>query len=389
MLDAGFETSKSDDCLFLLKGEDGRVNGMAGWHVDDGLLTGNEIFWQAMEKVAKNLEFGKRAEKSFRFCGMNVKQSEDGTVTLDQKDAVQNLVEIPVDKKRPRTDACTQQEVTALKGRIGAILYVTGMTRPYEAYEVSHIAAWANPQNARVEHLVMCNALIKSMRDEHPDLGLVYKGQCSLEYMYTFHDSSFKQERESGSQMGIFTFVGPQITTHGEIKGASLVRWASKRARRVCHSTMAAETLAATGGLDSQAGIKYRINELGYYPKSIMLTDCRSLFDHVYSMTGKTAEILLPDIHEMRESCMPWRSAFSEEWADDFVELWWVSTHKMLADHLTKTTAPSRFELINVLEKGLINLGKFDTDYKRPRVTQRAHVFWINSIFSVLHESAA
>ena len=210
-----------------------------------------------------------------------------------------------------------------------------------------------------------------------------------MEYIYTVHDSRFKPERESGSQMGIFTFVGPQITHHGEIKGASLVRWASKRARRVCHSTMAAETLAATGGLDSQAGIKYRINELGYYPKSIMLTDCRSLFDHVYSMTGKTAEILLPDIHEMRESCMPWRSAFSEEWADDFVELWWVSTHKMLADHLTKTTAPSRFELINVLEKGLINLGKLDTDYKRPRVTQRAHTFWLNECFHVLHESAA
>ena len=65
---------------------------------------------------------------------------------------------------------------------------------------------------------------------------------------------------------------------------------------------MAAETLAATAALDAQAGLKFRLAEVGIFPKSVLLTDCKSLFDHVYSMTGKTAELLLPDVHELREA---------------------------------------------------------------------------------------
>ena len=112
-------------------------------------------------------------------------------------------------------------------------------------------------------------------------------------------------------QMGILSFVGQEVR-NDKIHGACLLRWASKRARRVCHSTLAAETLAATGALDSQAGLRFRLSELDFYPRSVMLTDCRSLFDHVYSMTGSTAEMLLPDVRELREAVMPWRSALSE-----------------------------------------------------------------------------
>ena len=133
------------------------------------------------------------------------------------------------------------------------------------------------------------------------------------------------------------------------------------------------ETLAATAGLDSQAGLQFRLNEVGLYPRSILLTDCRSLFDHVYAMTGKTAEILLPDIHELREAAMPWRSALSDEYGDNFIELWWCSTNVQYADHLTKKETPSTKELLDMLRHGNIRLGK---DYLRPRPTQRAHSFW-------------
>ena len=210
--------------------------------------------------------------------------------------------------------------------------------------------------------------------------------------MYTFHDSSFKSERDSGSQMGILSYAGPQIDSHGAIRGVSLLRWASKRARRVCHSTLAAETLASTAGLDSQAGLKFRLRELGFRPKSILLTDCRSLFEHIYAMTGKTAELLLPDIHELREATMPWRSALSEDFSEDFVELWWCSTTKMLADNLTKRHTPSTYEFTNVLRKNIIHLGsegkEKDSGFLRPRPAQRAHSFgtFMFYAFDILQE---
>ena len=130
-----------------------------------------------------------------------------------------------------------------MRGRLGSMLYLTGNTRPREAYAVSHLAGFVN--EAKVVHLMNTNKIVEEMH-RTKDLGIIYEGGCSVEYIYTFHDSSFKSERESGSQMGILSFAGPEINAKGEIRGASLLRWASKRARRVCHSTLAAETLAAT-----------------------------------------------------------------------------------------------------------------------------------------------
>ena len=159
--------------------------------------------------------------------------------------------------------------------------------------------------------------------------------------------------------------------------GASLIRWTSRRARRVCHSTLAAETLAATAGLDAQGGMKFRLAEIGIYPKSVLLTDCRSLFDHVYAMTGKTAELLLPDVHELREASMPWRISLSDDYREGLVELWWCATHRMLADNLTKRLTPSTVEFMNVLQTGIIRLGE---DYVRPRPTQQAHQFGVAEV---------
>ena len=168
---------------------------------------------------------------------------------------------------------------------------MTGLTRPFEAYAVSHFAGYITTATAKIIKGV--NKVVEFVR-ANAKLGLVYPMKANCDFMYTFHDSSFKSERESGSQMGILQFLGPQILeSTGQITGVSLIRWASKRARRVCHSTLAAETLGSTGALDSQAGMSFRLSEVGYFPKSVLLTDCRSLFDHVYAMTGKTAELLL------------------------------------------------------------------------------------------------
>ena len=109
------------------------------------------------------------------------------------------------------------------------------------------------------------------------------------------------------------------------------------------------------------------------YQKSVMLTDCRSLFDHVYSMTGNTAEILIPDIHELREAAMPWRS-HSNEYSDNHVELWWCDTVRQLADNLTKLVTPSAVEFFNLMISGVIRLGVHGTKtYEKPRPSQRAH----------------
>ena len=361
----GLRPSKSDDCLFLLHDQSGELIGVSGWHVDDGLLCGTKEFYDVMEKVAKDLEFGKRQERDFKFCGIRIQQDSDYTVHMDQTHMVDDLEVIPITPGRPDSDKCSPAEITQLRGRIGSILYIVGLTRPFESYAVSHIAGFVLLSN--VEHLRAINKVITFMKSTR-DYKLTYPGGIKTDYLYTFHDSNFRKERDSGSQLGLLSYLGGPIDSKGRVTPAVLVRWTSRRARRVCHSTLAAETLAATAGLDLQSGLVFRLKELDIHPESVLITDCRSLHDHVYSMTSKSAEILLPDVHELREAAMPWRS-----WAEDHdqqcVELWWCPTDRQLADNLTKLATPSTLQFMESIRTNSFSLGE---TYVRPRPSQRS-----------------
>ena len=69
---------------------------------------------------------------------------------------------------------------------------------------------------------------------------------------------------------------------------------------------------------------------------------------------------------------MPWRCALSENYRENYVELWWVSTNTQLADNFTKVATPSRNDFIRICTDNQVWIGK---DFLRPRSTQRAHSF--------------
>ena len=55
-------------------------------------------------------------------------------------------------------------EVTMMRGRLGAMLYMTGNTRPFEAYAVSHLAAYVT--EAKAGHLKAVNDVIEKQRKQ-------------------------------------------------------------------------------------------------------------------------------------------------------------------------------------------------------------------------------
>ena len=111
MLETGFVPSAADDCLFFLRDSENNLIGAAGWHVDDGLLTGTKEFWDAIDKVGKRLQFGSQKSGEFRFCGVNIRQTEDFSVYMDQSHAAKELEIISGLKGRPDDDPATPQEV--------------------------------------------------------------------------------------------------------------------------------------------------------------------------------------------------------------------------------------------------------------------------------------
>ena len=353
-----------DECLFLLFEEKtGKLRGLCGFHVDDGLMTGDSHFWSIMNKIATRITFGKRQKIQFIFCGVRIKQLPDFSVELDQENAIDQILLIAVDPKRSDSDSCSPAEVTDLRGRLGSVLYVTGNTRPFESYIVSHLSAFTT--EAKVTHLRQINKVIKHLKSTK-DFRLRYVKIDGPLICYTFFDSNFKKERDAGSQTGSVTLLGSPISSDGSFY-FNLLRWSSRRTRRVVHSTLAGETLAGTFSLDVNEGTRGRLNELGISCSGVLLTDCLSLFQHIYSMTGRPEEALVPDYFQLREASLPFRYAYSPDFDGYPVELWWVPTYLQLADNLTKISTPSSQLFLNALSSNWFQL----TEFKRPRVAHQ------------------
>ena len=75
-------------------------------------------------------------------------------------------------------------------------------------------------------------------------------------------------------------------------------------------------------------------------------------------MAGKVDEVLIPDFHQLRECCLPFR-ALSPSFDGLLVELWWVPTHLQFADNLTKVRTPSSDAFFRALTQNGFNLPEF------------------------------
>ena len=368
----GFSVSIYDECLFLLEDKkSGVLHGMCGFHVDDGLMCGDKLFWDTLEKIALRVKFGRRLHTSITFCGIRITQLSDGTIELDQEEAIDLITPIDIAAGRKDDDTITPAEVTEFRSRLGSILYVTGCTRPFESYCVSHLSAFTTA--GTVSHLRQLNVVIKHLKaTKH--FRLRYVKLHGPLVCYSFGDSNFKKERDSGSQTGSLTLCGTCPDTTGKIY-FNLLRWSSRRTRRIVHSTLAAETLASTFSLDVNAGTRGRLRELKSIVDGVVLTDCNSLWDGIYSMTAKIDEMITPDFYQIRESCIPWRHALSPDFDSQSIEFWWVPTYLMLADNLTKVRTPSSHSFFRALSENQFVL----SDFKRPRQANRSlDAFWLN-----------
>ena len=62
---------------------------------------------------------------------------------------------------------------------------------------------------------------------------------------------------------------------------AHFIRAFSKILRRVCNSTLAAETISLLSGYDAAIGLKHLFKSLGFLVRLHIMCDCGSLIEHV------------------------------------------------------------------------------------------------------------
>lgn len=124
--------SPLDPCLFSFVGKDQKVHGVLGVHVNDGLCAGDQEFEKVLKLLEQKFPFGSKRHKNFVFTGIQVNQDDKGRIHLDQKEYVNRIDPIQIDRNRRKqeNETVNDKEKQDLRGIIGSLQYAATNTRP-------------------------------------------------------------------------------------------------------------------------------------------------------------------------------------------------------------------------------------------------------------------
>ena len=163
--------------------------------------------------------------------------------------------------------------------------------------------------------------------------------------IHGFADASFKtQDGRTRSVEGRILFL-----TNG--KKASPILWKSKKISRVADSTKSAETLAMDKATDDAIFMARMVHQIYTGRKTLeqipvkIFTDSQPLHDSIYS----TKQV---ERKTMRHLIQILKDSVSRGEVEKFI---WVNTKNMIADVLTKDSAPIHL-IKDILDNGILNI---------------------------------
>ena len=337
ILSCGGKVSKSDPTLFLWH-KSNELHGIIIIHVDDFLWAGSDEFKNnVIEKLCKKYVVSKFESPLFRFVGLNLKQ-QNNTITIEQYKYIERIKMIEIDTKRKiqHNEPLTEQEKTVLRSKIGQLLWVNNQTRPGISFELCHLST--NFENATVNDIIQTNKVIKKLKQSPGHVTYVPIENDPKIIVYT--DASFGNLVDSGSQGAFLIFLVDRKQNY------NLISWQSKRIRRVTKSSLAAETLSLSEGLDNAYYVASLYNEILYngnenlFPNEAYI-DNKSLFNSLQSTKMVSERRLRLDISAIKEMLS----------SNEIVKIDWLPTEKQLSNSLTKQGANTH-HLISYMRNG-------------------------------------
>ena len=359
--------------------KDGQFRGLATTHVDDVLWCGDEELQKAMEKVQQRFTFGSTEclgegeEGSFRFCGRKI-QDHGNYISITTPEILQKVKSIHVGEERKREPSAeaTAEEQSQMRAVLGSLGWVARLCRPELSYKCS--ALQGKQSKPCVRDLIDTNKFLAAAQRTSQNGVNFWKGTCDFHqacllsvtdasHAAEVHMSEIGKPMGHRSQAGRFLLIGNHMVSDVEECNFHILEWNSHALRRVCRSTLQAETLSSMEGSELGNYVRYLMYAMKY-PKERdgerlrlwkiaamdemdlhLVSDCRSLITYLGNPVQNTvaAKRLAIDLTAMRQDL--WRARGSElgepgiqsEMPTDGTDhLWWISTKDMLSDGLTK-----------------------------------------------------
>ena len=332
-----FTTCKLDQSVFLWF-KDNKLIGTIGCFVDDLLWGGEPEFETVIDEIRKKFQIGKEFTEAFTYLGMNLKQNQDKSIIIDQDSYIASIEPIAIssqDSKEP-SKLLSEHQKSLLRGLIGQLNWIAGITRPEIRFQVSEISTRIT--KSTIKEIKDINKVVQYVKTNRSFIKIPQIEEKSL-HIKVYADASYGNLHDGGSQGGFIVLLCD------DQNNSSPIAWNSTRIKRVVRSTLAAETLSCTEACDTALYISNLIKE--FYPnkhtiKVHVYTDCKSLLDasrNINQVTEKKTPIELSSIREMINN--------------DEIQLHQVSSQNQLADIATKK-GPSTAPITECLQEGQI-----------------------------------
>ena len=328
MEELGLHKIHSDGAMFTFV-QEGKLQGFIVVNVDDVIMAGTEMFKEKVEEKLKDMfKFSKVEEKDFVYCGCRIKCKEDGTIELDQNSYLDTLTQM---EKVPGNDdrELTEKEKKEARGKIGALLWVSLLTRPDLSFDVNILSAEVS--KGTVNTIKSINRAIRRAKDARNKLRFVKLVAVSDIIVNVYSDASFgNQDDSTRSTAGRVIIIENKKT-----KMMNVAAWKTKKISWVCRSVKGAETRALEDALDAGVHIARLVDEIYRgsidlkNPKQIpveALTDSKSVWENLHNSRQCEEKLLRNSIAGMKEM-LDLNMVKSVEW---------VPTGDQLADCLTK-----------------------------------------------------
>ncbi|CAJ1410941.1 unnamed protein product [Effrenium voratum] len=306
----GWRRSRIESALLFLYVEDS-FQGIMITHVDDLFAAGEgKAYDESLRVLEKELHLTiKRG--NFRFCGKDLVQHPDYKIELIQKEAIGTIEYQVLDKRRRivPNSPLSKEEISQFRALIGSMGWVTRQTRPDLMVNVS--MASQSMSRPRVRDVIELNKALKMLKDT-ADAKMCFcpNDQLTLSDTIVFvcADSSHANaETKAGekvkSQCGyVVGLAHKDLATDKEVP-VLLLEAQSSTIKRVCRSTLAAESNAFLMGAEAADYVRSLLMEMLHpdeklinleseYVKRMLLvlTDAKSLESTIVKDAGQPTE---------------------------------------------------------------------------------------------------
>ena len=118
-------------------------------------------------RLLRNIfDISKENSRIFKYIGIDLKQNSDFSVVINQSSYLKSVNPISISKERQlqKKEALTKVEKRQLRGAVGQLNWVSGISRPDIVFNVSEAAS--NQKQATVESILKINKIIKYVKND-------------------------------------------------------------------------------------------------------------------------------------------------------------------------------------------------------------------------------